>query len=105
MLVKLLEIWKKWSDEGMKLPFVFDSRTKKPSITLLFAYVTFINMIISLILLHVWQSLLIATSASILVWVIAVIFYRLRNLDKAKIDLDDKSIELQGGSDNEEEDK
>ena len=94
---KFLEAWKKWSIEGMNFPFLHDPVTKKPSITLLFPYITFTLTVISLILLHIWQSLLVATAMSMLFWVLSTVFYMLRKLHKAKIDLNDQSIELDGG--------
>ena len=93
--------WVGVSNKGMHFPFIHDPRSKKPSITLLFAYLSFAMAFISIILLHIWVHLVIATVTSILFWAMAVIFYRLRNLDKAKIDFDDKSIELEGNEDGE----
>ena len=91
--------WNGLSEKGLRLPFVWDARTDKPSITLLFSYLTFTIMLISLILLHIWPSLILATGTSILAWVISVVFYRLRNLDKFKMDLDDQFFELEGDND------
>ena len=99
----IVNFWKSISKNGMYMPFIHDARTGKASITLLFAYLTFALAFISTIALHFSIGLTVATFTSILFWVISVIFYRLRNLDKAKIDLDDRSIELEGSGDNEDE--
>lgn len=102
MLKALKEFWVNISNNGIHAPFIHDPRTKKPSITLLFAYMTFVLALVSTILLHIWANLIVATGMSILFWVMAVVFYRIRNLDRVKMDLDDKSIELEGGSDNDD---
>jgi hypothetical protein len=44
--------------------------------------------------LHFQSEPIIATPLTMLFWVLSYIFYRLRKLDKAKISLEDKSIEL-----------
>jgi hypothetical protein len=94
MLNKIKEVWNSWSDQGLKLPFVHDQTTKKPSVTLLTYYIMFLMTIFSLIALHFKIELIIATSITIISWVLSFIFYRLRRLNNAKIDLDDKTIEL-----------
>ena len=103
ILQKLGNFWENISKRGIYAPFIHDARTGKPSITLFFAYTTFTIAIISTIALHFNIGLTVATFTSILFWVISVIFYRLRNLDKAKIDLDDRSIELNGSGDNDDD--
>lgn len=92
------DFWNSISKEGMHMPFVHDARTGKPSITLLFAYMTFILAFVSSVMLHFNSDIMMATFTSILFWVVSVVFYRLRNIDKAKIDFDDKSLELSGNS-------
>lgn len=96
MFVKLKNFFKNASVNGLYLPFVHDPVTKKPSITLLFSYVTFLMSVLSVILLHFKQTLIIPTFMTIMFWVLAVIFYMIRTIQKAKIDLDEKSIELEG---------
>ncbi len=93
---KLLEIWKSWSEEGIRWPYLFDPTTKEPSITLTLLYITSILMLSSVIALHFVEGILTASMVTILIWVLAYVFYRLRKLDKFKLDLDDKSIELNG---------
>lgn len=103
ILSSIIAFYNKLSEEGIKLPFVYDAATKQPSITLMFAYVTFVLALVSTILLHIFDSLLNATITSICFWVIAYVLYRIRKLDKAKIDLDDKSIEFSGDGEDEGE--
>jgi hypothetical protein len=96
MWEKIKQIWSSWSTEGMKLPFVHDGATGKPSVTLLFTYIAFTLSVISVIVLHLKLDLVVATITTIIFWVLSVVFYLIRNLQKAKFDLDDKSIELEG---------
>jgi uncharacterized membrane protein len=74
----------------------YDGATEKPSITLLAFYLGIMLSVISLILLHIDKDkYLIATGSTLLFLGMTFIFYRIRNLDKVKIDLDDRSIELE----------
>lgn len=91
------KLWEKWSLIGLRWPYLHDPVSKQPSVTLLFPYITFIIAVISLILLHIWPSMLIATGMSIFMWSIATVFYMLRKLSKAKFDLENKSFELDNG--------
>jgi hypothetical protein len=92
-------LFKKWSQIGVMWPFVHDGSTKKPSITIAFAYVSYLMVVISVVCLHFKPELLTATLTTISVWLAAVVFYMLRKLTKAKVDLDDRSFELDGGDD------
>jgi hypothetical protein len=87
------------SKNGMWLPMAREEPEGKPSFTLLCVYATFVIMACSLIALHIWPDRFVATCTTICAWVLAMVFYRLRKLTKAKVDLDDKSIELDGGDD------
>lgn len=91
----LKEVYHGMSEKGIRFPYAYDPVTKLPSVTLLFAYITFVGMITSLVLLHLYKQVLEATVISIIVWVLAVVFYRLRQLDKVKIDIKDQSIDLE----------
>lgn len=102
MLDKIKEVWNRWSDTGVRIPFVYDTTKKESSVTLMFAWVTFAAAFISLILLHVNTRFLTATLTTMGMWVTAVIFYRLRKLDKVKFDLQNKSLELDGEDEKEE---
>ena len=88
--------WTKISTKGLHLPFMHDSVSGKPSVTLLFCYITFVLALVSVILLHIKASMFLATSTSLFFWIVSVVFYRLRKLDKFKMDLDNKTIELEG---------
>ena len=90
----LSDKWKQWCDVGMRLPFMRDPTTQKPSITLFFPYATFALAVVSLTALHFRSGLLMATWTAIGFWIIAVVLYMLRKITRAKFDLDDKSIDL-----------
>lgn len=98
---KLKDIWTSWTTTGIHWPYLYDPTTDKPSITLGLLYLTSLVMLGSLLALHVKSDLLTATLTSIMVWILAYVMYRLRKLDSFKIDLDDKSIELDGDDDEE----
>ena len=50
----------------------------KPSVTLLFPYITFVLSLISVISLHFKPSMVIATATTLMFWAISVVFYLLR---------------------------
>jgi len=97
MFKGLKQFWVDGSVKGWHFPFAFDPRTQKPSITLLFPYITFVLSVISVIALHFKPTLIIATTTTLVFWAVSVVFYMLRKLSKAKFDLDDKSFELESG--------
>jgi hypothetical protein len=96
MLGNLQEFWKKLCTEGIHLPFAYDPETKEPSVTLGFYWIVAFLAIVSLILLHLKLVSYTATGMSLVFVLLAFIMYRLRKLDKVKIDVDDQSIELDG---------
>ncbi len=97
MLDKILTKWRDWSHSGLRLPFIYDPSTNGPSITLMFPYITFLLAILSTIALHFKVELFVATSTTLMFWLVSTILYMIRRITKAKIDLDDKSVELDGG--------
>lgn len=104
MMTWLKNLWVKWSETGVRVPFVMSGTQKKPSITLTFAYLTFAIACASITALHFSASLAIATWTSIGFWVIATVLYMMRSISKAKFDLDDKSIDLESGEKPEQDD-
>lgn len=99
---KIKEITKRWGTEGMRWPFLYDPVSKKPSVTLLFFYISYIvaciTVFISSSMLIINKDYLTATYMPILMLFSGFVFYRLRRLDSIKINLRDQSIDL-GGSD------
>lgn len=94
-----------WAKRGMYFPFVHDPTTKQPSVTLMFFYLSFMLALGIITVSSVAQLIkgenVMATVMPMMLAVVGFIFYRLRNLDRVKIDLDDKEIEL--SSDDKEE--
>ena len=84
----------KIAELGLKLPHAYDPVTKQASFRLLIAYISFILATGSVLALHFHPELLIATSVSIGFFSLCMIFYMLKKLQSAKIDLDDKEISL-----------
>lgn len=92
------KLWEKWCKEGLRWPYLHDPVTEKPSVTLLFPYITFLIAVISLISLHFFPQMLIPTGVSIAFWAIAVVFYMIRKINKAKFDLSSQSFELESST-------
>ena len=87
----------------MRLPYAYSHDEKKPSVTLLFVWVSGMLAVISTFALNFTEKTFTAACVAICFWAIAMVLYRIRRLDKFKIDLDDRSIELDAY--NEKEDK
>jgi hypothetical protein len=107
MFKALAEKWEKWGRDGMLWPFVHDPVKGKPSVTLLFFYISFMittcAITVSSILLLISGNYLQATMMPTLFWLMSFVFYRLRRLDSVKINLQEQSFELDGGEDASEE--
>lgn len=101
MLKKLSDMWDRWSIEGLKLPYLFDPTSKQPSITLGMLYIVSLIMFGSLIALHLDSALMTATLVTTLIWVLSYVMYRLRKLDKVKIDLKNQQVDLEDNSSDE----
>ena len=91
------------SKVGLYLPTAYDARSNSPSITLLIFYVAATISSLSLVSLHFFPKLLTATTMSFLFLGMGFVFYRMRKLDKVKFDLDDKSIEIDAGEEDEKD--
>jgi len=96
MFKGIKNLWITGSTKGWHLPFLHDPITKRPSITLLFPYITFVLSVISLIVLHFKPSVIVATSTSLVFWAMSVVFYLLRKLHKSKINISTGTLELEG---------
>lgn len=95
-------MFERWSEEGIRFPYAYSGDEKKPSVTLLFVWLTGMLAIGSTLALN-FANTLQASIISIIFWALAMVFYRIRRIDKFKFDLDDKQIEIEGGGS--EEDK
>ena len=89
---------KSWSEEGIKFFYAYDGSSNQKSTTLFFVYITFWLAVVGSIVVYYKPELLSASINSTVFWVVSFVMYRLRRLDKVKLDLDDKSIELSGDS-------
>lgn len=100
----LSDLWKRWSEEGIRLPFAHDPESGKPSVTLMFFWVTTFLSVVSLVLLHLQLIEYKATMMSLGFVLIAFVMYRLRKLDKVKVDLKNESIDLEDNESKEKDD-
>lgn len=80
--------------KGLPLPLAYDSSTKRPSFRLLTVYGSYVLAVSSLISLHFKSEIIIASAMSILFFAVCMVFYMLRRLDSAKIDLNDQEISI-----------
>lgn len=88
------------SEEGLKFPYAYDKISNGPSVTLFFCYISFILTLISIIFLFFKPDVLSPTLCSMMLFVICLVIYRMRHLDKFKLDLDDRSLELKSSDEN-----
>lgn len=100
VIEKIKDLFKYSSEKGMPLPLAYDASSDGPSITLLIFYIAMIMTVGSLTAFHFLPDKLLQPCLLTLLFLgLSFVFYRMRNLDKVKFDLDDKSIELEGGDD------
>lgn len=93
MLKKLLAAW--------PLPQAKDLATNEPSFRLWAVWWSFHTALASVIALHFW-AVSAATWTSIAFYGLTMVFYMLKKLTKAKIDLDDQSLEFEDSQKEEE---
>lgn len=83
-------------EKGLHWPFLLDPTTGKPSVTLLFLYITFLNMMGSVIALYFFPNLLTPTIVSVGIWSLSMVFYRMRKIDDFNFNLKTGSVEVKG---------
>lgn len=99
----LKDFFKNGAERGVNLPLAYDASNNKPSITLLIFYVAMLMTVGSLTAFHFAPEKLLQPALLTLLFLgLSFVFYRMRNLDKVKFDLDDKSIELEGENNGED---
>lgn len=86
-----------WADVGMALPTAYSAERDGPSITLFFAWISFLVANLSLIAVYFDEAKLTFAWTCIGFWVVATVLYMLRKLSHVKFDLDDRKIELHSG--------
>lgn len=85
---------------GLYFPMALDPNTNKPSITLLIFYTMFIIMMGSLVYTHIYNNY-IPSLVTLATFISSFVMYRMRKVDKFKLDVDDGQIELSGDNKNE----
>lgn len=85
-----------WRKHGLSLPQAYDPAEGKQSFRLLIAYASFMLACVSVMLLHIWPSLLVPCLTTMTFFALCMIFYMLKKLTSAKIDLNDQEISLNG---------
>lgn len=89
----------KSSTEGMHLPVAYDASRGEASATLFFMYIANIVAICSVLWLHTKGDPLTATLTATIYSVVWTILYMMRRIQKAKVDLDDRSVDLEADDD------
>lgn len=78
---------------GLMLPGAYDFDKSGPSVSLLFAHISFYIAVISIGLL-LYKDIVLGTIAAMTLAGLYFVFYMLRKLTHAKVDLDDRSFDL-----------
>lgn len=92
---------KQWSEEGIKFPMAYDGTTGKPSVTLLFAYISYI-IAASIVIYLTVKDQIAGSAAALMFFFGCLIMYRVRHLDKLRVDFDDKSIDIEDNTSSKE---
>lgn len=100
MLKRIKEILEFGSKVGFWLPAAHDPMSGKASSTLFFSHIAFYLSLVMIISLGI-QDLDKGTTAAMIFSGMYITFYLLRNLQKVKLNLESKSIEVEGEDDNE----
>ena len=93
-IISKIEQLKESYNKGLALPLMRDPLNKRGSLSALFAYVSFWIACWSVIKCIKNEAQEVSTIIAISFWSLATVFHKFKRLDKFKIDLDDKSIEL-----------
>lgn len=101
MLDKIKKLFEFSAKNGLYFPAAYDINTNKPSTTLFSFYLGIILSVGSLIAYHVFPDKLIGpTSMTLLFLAMTFITYRLRQIDKVSVNLENKSFELEDVQEN-----
>lgn len=95
MWKKFTEYWEYKSKNGIDFFYANDKTEGKPSSTLFYAYISFWVSICSLIALHFSDRFQTATTMSFILTAMTIIFYMIRKINKASVNLKDKSVSLE----------
>lgn len=105
MLKNLLNWYEDKSKNGINFFYANDHSTGKPSSTLFYSYLSFWLSFLSVIALHFSDRFLTATSMSFVFTGMMIIFYMIREINKASFNLKDRSISLENDGKIEKDDK
>jgi cbb3-type cytochrome oxidase subunit 3 len=94
MLERIKEIFDFAAKFGLNLPAAYDNDKKGPSVSLLFAHISFYLAIVSISLL-IYKDRLAGTVAAMAMAGLYFVFYMLRKLNKAKVDIKNQSFDLE----------
>jgi hypothetical protein len=85
--------------KGIKFPFALDPISGQPSVTLLAMYISIVASSVSLIAVHFFPSIILATGMCFMFYAMTTTFYLIRRVQHAKFDLKDGDFGLDGGDD------
>jgi len=95
MLSKFKEFMEFAAKHGLNLPTAHDATRNEPSTTLLVFYIGTTLAVGSILAYHYDADLMAQTSMSILFFVLSFVMMRMRAIDKFKINLQERSFELE----------
>lgn len=102
MLDKFKDIMKYSSEIGWKFPAAYDNDKPGPSVSLLFAHISFYVATLATIYL-LYKDHIAGTASALIMAGLYFVFYMMRRLTKAKFDIDDRSIDLENNETPEKE--
>lgn len=91
---KIKKLFEFSSKNGLYFPGAYDNNTNKSSVSLLFANISFYIACGSVLTL-LYKDTTLGTIAAMMLAALYFVFYMLRKLNKAKIDIDDRSLDLE----------
>jgi hypothetical protein len=94
MLAKIKAYLLRCHKTGFYVPYFHDPVSSSPSITITFAYVSFVLACVSIIRLHFDPTNLSAAWTSIGFWAAATILYMIRKINKLNVDVSAKKFSI-----------
>lgn len=86
------------SKHGIFLPMAYDPDQHGPSVTLLAFYIALLMASASVTALHFFPGIKVATAFTLMFLFMTYIFYKFRRLNRVNLDLENKSVNLEGDS-------
>ena len=96
MVTRIKKFFEFASKNGLYLAMAYDNDKPGPSVTLLFAHLANTLALLSIIIL-ISKDVTQGTITAILYSITTMVLYIMRRITKFKVDLNDKSIDLEGG--------